>query len=441
MQRANKMYRFLSYREPIDTTKEASEKRPAKDTVEEKDADDVTFLPDGKGVRIVVDRVDPRAASACSVDAVRSVFEEDTLDFDENNNVYKVYEKLLVSSLSAADDRQFLVTSKYADGSGTDLLHPFFWGAFYAYDHHCSFAFSPDHIWQLVLEEWSYHVSENAEELRHCFVEHEGKKMLSVDANGVPCRATDDPLVLAEWERVIRSFGEAIRRNTTPELAQVVIDDPFSTSTHVEVAARAVSLMSACRHYFNFSMQTRCGFPSMTLHGTREDWVLLRDKVERLAAFMTKPFAEMWLPALRVVFGKIIDVYDSVVDRYFFGCMVKNRATRGSGATTLVSGWINSLFPRNGTNKWCKPWSEKHERDCEQVPAGRRRDQFGLSFCWAEVKNQDYGKTLTFKSGFVGCALDEDCHTITPVIAWGIVEPFKVPMPMDEEKNDDQSLV
>src|SRR5579885_1546412 len=49
-----------------------------------------------------------------------------------------------------------------------------------AYDNHLPLVFSPDHIWLLIAQGLSQHINNNAEELRHQFVNFEGKLKIIV---------------------------------------------------------------------------------------------------------------------------------------------------------------------------------------------------------------------------------------------------------------------
>lgn len=56
--------------------------------------------------------------------------------------------------------------------------HSFLVAAFQAFKEHRPLIISPDHIWLLILQAFAVHVRQNAEELRHKFVAHDGKKEL-----------------------------------------------------------------------------------------------------------------------------------------------------------------------------------------------------------------------------------------------------------------------
>jgi hypothetical protein len=58
--------------------------------------------------------------------------------------------------------------------------HAIFSAFLYAYNSHEDIVLSPDDIWLMICTYFSKHVNDNAEELRSLFVDHDGKKKLTV---------------------------------------------------------------------------------------------------------------------------------------------------------------------------------------------------------------------------------------------------------------------
>ena len=54
----------------------------------------------------------------------------------------------------------------------------------------------------------------------------------------------------------------------------------FSSTTADERACGQVVIMHALQAYFSYDLVTMCGFPSITLEGTLDDWRALRAKAE-----------------------------------------------------------------------------------------------------------------------------------------------------------------
>ena len=59
--------------------------------------------------------------------------------------------------------------------------HPAYQGFLDAYKNHRPITISPDIVWLLIVQRFSYHVAANAEKLRSMFDNFQGKKELKVE--------------------------------------------------------------------------------------------------------------------------------------------------------------------------------------------------------------------------------------------------------------------
>jgi hypothetical protein len=253
-----------------------------------------------------------------------------------------------------------------------------------AFAKHFPLELKPDHFWLLVQQGISKHVEMHAEQLRAKFVNFHGKKELVV-------RADDFALGSAanDWPRVFPQFVEQIDAHTVPGVVPR-LESVFSTTTPVDAIAGKITLMDVCKSFFEYTVMTMCGFPSVTLHGTRADWVQLHEKIPAALALCEPGFASSWGAALASVTEKFIKVrracacmcvcvcmcacacvcvcarrsielffeilpltgpqaFDGERDEDFWQSMVKRGGTHGSGARTWYCGWLNTFFPY-GTN-------------------------------------------------------------------------------------------
>ena len=74
-------------------------------------------------------------------------------------------------------------------------------------------------------------------------------------------------------------FKAQLENNLVPGLKEELVP-AFSNTTPAENIAIQVTVMDATKHFFSFRMLTRCGFPSITLEGTEQDWSNLRKNAE-----------------------------------------------------------------------------------------------------------------------------------------------------------------
>merc|ERR1711900_116507 len=96
------------------------------------------------------------------------------------------------------------------------------------------------------------------------------------------------------------------------------------------------------KSFFEYTMTTECGFPSVQLEGSLEDWVQLRENAKGLLENLClSEFNEFWAPALLDTLDRFISTYKSVqndgalalneADQTFWNSMIKRGAVVGSG--------------------------------------------------------------------------------------------------------------
>ena len=82
-----------------------------------------------------------------------------------------------------------------------------FYGAFVqAYNYHKDLILSPDDVWMQITLSFAKYIDKHAEEMRDMFVEHEGKKKLTV--------TTGEYLDESEWKEFFDKIIVAINNNT-----------------------------------------------------------------------------------------------------------------------------------------------------------------------------------------------------------------------------------
>ena len=50
------------------------------------------------------------------------------------------------------------------------------------------------------------------------------------------------------------------------------LDPEFSHVTQTEEIALGVTVMDMCQNFFSYGIETGCGYPSITMDGTAQDW-------------------------------------------------------------------------------------------------------------------------------------------------------------------------
>ena len=318
-----------------------------------------------------------------------------------------------------------------------------------AWTKHYPLILRPQHFWLMIAQAVAIHIDlsqqpENsaADSVRAKWVTFEGKKTLTVMCNEFVLGAAND------WASVVSgkpdSFSAQIAANTVEGVTEV-LSPGFSATTPIEDICQKIVVMDICKNFFSFQMSTMCGFPSITLEGTVEDWATLREAAERLLERCESKFATQWAAALYPVLDKFVAARAGAVpvDSTFWNSMCKRGGTMGSGASTWFNGWINIFFPyiTKRPNQYCVPYdpSAAYVKEGLQegrygmgmpVPAGCQGPDcaaFGTGMSAAPVEWNYLGRDipLEFNAGFVGATQDPDTRAIQPQVAWYITNKPK----------------
>ena len=115
-----------------------------------------------------------------------------------------------------------------------------------AYDQHYPLVLSPDAIWMCIAQGFANHVNQNAEKLRHLFVEHEEKKEIEVRRDCFVKGSPTNP-----WPEVFEEFSQQIRKHVGDKTHDLITPE-FTTTGAVERAATQVVLMNTFKAYFKY---------------------------------------------------------------------------------------------------------------------------------------------------------------------------------------------
>jgi len=246
-----------------------------------------------------------------------------------------------------------------------------------------------------------------------------------------------------KWNEIINDFVEQINQNTVEDTVEI-LECNFNSSTVEEKIACRVAIMDICKEYFKYSLCGGCGFPSITLDGTKEEWILLYKKTQELLnKKVSKKFGLKWRLTLLPILLKFVDCYDGVIDCLFWNTALR-RAGSMSGNTVekntevynwrdWYSGWVNIFFPyvfsENGEmkeNYCCTPYSIDQDYVKRIVGHGPnfRSLPIGLSSAPVELLDLSTNKkyNLKFASGFLGVTQDEKTLAICAQVGWFIAE-------------------
>jgi len=202
------------------------------------------------------------------------------------------------------------------------------------FDHH-PLILSPDIIWLTIAQGLAHHIDQNAEELRDQFVSHKGKKELIIQRPDFRKGSPDN-----DWENVFPEFSSLIAANSVPGTTNLIEND-FSTTGPVEKIVSHITLMDAVQHYFTYTMCCGCGFPSITLTGTPEDW----EKIRAKAALLSKYDLDWWLAALLPALDQFVAAAHGKPDLDFWRSLCMINTGTSFPVYEPLTGWVQVFFP------------------------------------------------------------------------------------------------
>ncbi|CAF1311833.1 unnamed protein product [Didymodactylos carnosus] len=113
-----------------------------------------------------------------------------------------------------------------------------------AYNNHEDLILSPDDIWLLITINYAKYVNSNSELLRHFFVEHEGKKTLTVIED--VCKDEND------WTDFFGNMKKEIEKGVKNSSIVNTLISNYSTTTQVESILSFATIMDTFKNYFDY---------------------------------------------------------------------------------------------------------------------------------------------------------------------------------------------
>lgn len=207
-----------------------------------------------------------------------------------------------------------------------------------AYNNHGGVTLVPDDLWCMIISQFSEIVAKDPEALREKFVNHQGKKKLTVST---PMGETDE-----KWDTFFLLMIEEIRKNTKPGVTDDLMSD-FTTTKLPERLLSVIKCMDVTKHFFEFGRCIPCcGITHVDFKGTLQDWKLLIAKLRALVKYDdAKGSVAKYIEVVTPILQKFVDTYQGNVDvEWWTRVMNFSRGQVGSGSTTYVSGWIIDLI-------------------------------------------------------------------------------------------------
>ena len=285
-----------------------------------------------------------------------------------------------------------------------------------AYADHRPIVLSPDIIWNVIAQGFCQHINNNPEALRDRIVYHEkGKIKLTITTN----EELHSPNV--KWDELLDAFDKQIAESTKDNLADVMRAD-FSTTDKTARIVSQMTLMSSVKAFFDYSViYVKCGIPSITLEGTPEDWLKVRNKAIQLRKYDL----DWWLIDLIPILNEFFQASQGNVHKAFWRNIVKKDRPEkfvGGGCSwgdrpTELDGWFLKLMPYDRKGKRT-PNKVSYEYD--DMPS----QVINVDFMY---KNLETNTTTPMEMlcGFVGIEVDSTTNAMRPKLGWMVCEKDK----------------
>ena len=278
--------------------------------------------------------------------------------------------------------------------------NPFFFGLCEAYCHHRPVVLSPDVIWILICQGFANHINNNNDKFRDQIVGFEGKRGLTIRLDTSP--------EMTNWYDLIESFYAKLSDETNNNLADIMICD-FSTSDKVDRLVSEVTLMETVKSYYDFIViYSVCGIPSITLTGTVEDWIRVKEKIIELEKYDLT----WWTKKITPIIDQFISASSGHADIDFWKRMIHVTEPEQCGDSRRVDGWITNLYP--------------YDKHGKRIEGGviTDTDKLPSEIVKVKINSNIVGDTqynngeLEIWAGILGLEQDNETYAITPKAGW-----------------------
>jgi len=266
-------------------------------------------------------------------------------------------------------------------------------GLYEAHSKHYPVRISPDNIWLLIVQAFTYHVNSDSEKLRHQFVNFEGKQKLIVFYNDISDISEVDKNILEDFSEQI---NELMKKYLGEELLETLTSD-FSTTDYNSLIVSKISIMGTFKKYFEYSLRYGCGIPYIILEGTADDYKKILEKAKKLAKYDFNWYIERITEPIQ----KMIEAKEGNIDTEYFKKIIQKRYYFICVPEEEISGWITKFI----AYKYLIPFEDKsiNVEDFGHLACQRLDVPFIIK---DEIRNIEYN--MKYDVGFMGCKINEN---------------------------------
>ena len=302
--------------------------------------------------------------------------------------------------------------------------------AFYeAHAIHYPIRLKPDDIWLLIIQAFSNHININSEELRHKFVNFNGKKVLSIDFEKI----NDIKNVIKQhYEDFIIQINNKIKDYLGKELIDI-LNPNFTTTDKNSTIICKLSAMNAFKKYFEYKMNigiSICGIPYIILEGSVEDYKEILKKINFLKKYDFNWYVDRIIPHI----NKMIEAKEGNIDTNYFKSFIQDeKITESMGGNNClppdlrkkseikikvdyIKGWFLDFFAYYGKEKKYKKMTGRYIKieDFNSLA-----EQILVVPFKMEDRIQSKIYEMKFNVGFFGCSLNSK-KEVCPSSGWNV---------------------
>jgi len=204
-----------------------------------------------------------------------------------------------------------------------------------AYNRHYNLRTGPEDWWYCIIQTVALAIDKNSkkDEVRKFFVQHEGKKKLTVYVSNV---------LTVDYTWFFEQMSKQIAKNiNVPDYVDKMKTD-FSQSTKIHKIVSEITLMSSMQEYFSYGMRALCGIPAVEMKGTQEDWERLGMKIAELKQTL-KPIHDAigltyWWKRVENIANKLLDTYNGNPDKEWWSQIIRKRSKMCGDPA--INGWF-----------------------------------------------------------------------------------------------------
>ncbi|KAM9993924.1 hypothetical protein ACTFIZ_011885 [Dictyostelium cf. discoideum] len=339
------------------------------------------------------------------------------IDFVERNELFKK----IKNEIEEDSKKYKVLQTSINDALETFNLNSFVYSAWESYNNHHHLILRPDNIWMAILTQLSFYINKNSEELREKFVDFNNKKELIVQ--------TKYPILEAPFDELTIEMSNQIQSNIKdPSIKDLIIPN-FTTTTESDKVVFSIALMSTMKNYFKFVFKSYCGLSEVTLLGEINDWINLKERVEKLIQFDNKDGEiKKWLVYLLPVIDKFIESANGNPDTTWWNQIVNYKQQSGG---SILTGWLATFCVFDNDGKY----NDGKYDDDEYIESygGEKNEDFpwprvkadliakGFVSCPVLLKDIEKEYNSTIYSGHFGSKIFDNNSKLIPSLDWFII--------------------